>query len=139
MSTSAFVGFDFPRLGFTSFSCWSMATWSRSEGCGCIRWPPAVDEEVNVIPPIQNETPQEGPAPEMLAGVYLYVEAEEDLTVRPCQPPQPAADNGAERPTQDQLAGVYLRVEGPEDLTVHPPTCSTPPNKANVKGGETTE
>src|SRR5262245_60218452 len=135
MSTSAFVGSDFPRPGFTNFSCWSMATWSRSDGYGGIRWPPAVDEEVNVIPPIQNETPREGPTPEMLAGIYPCVEAEEDLSVRPCQLPQPAAVNGAERPTQDQLAGVYLRVEGPEDLTVHPPIGSTPPGKATVNGG----
>jgi hypothetical protein len=61
--------------------------------------------------------------PEMLAGVTVRVEAEEDLTLRPYQPPQtptPLIANGAERPTADQLAGVYFHVEAPEDLSVLP-------------------
>ncbi len=61
--------------------------------------------------------------PEMLAGVYVQVEAEEDLTVRPYQPPQTPSHSvahGAERPTADQLAGVYFHVEASEDLTVQP-------------------
>jgi hypothetical protein len=58
----------------------------------------------------------------MLAGVYLCVEAEEDLTLRPYQPGTPTAAAGRRGalPTTDQLAGVYLCVEGPEDLTIHP-------------------
>lgn len=63
-----------------------------------------------------------GSAPsEMLAGVTVRVEAEEDVTVRPYQPPQTpnhSAANSAERPTADQLAGVYFHIEAPEDLTV---------------------
>ena len=61
--------------------------------------------------------------PEMLAGVYVRVEAEEDLTVRPYQPPRTpthSTANGAERPTADQLAGVYVHVEAPEDMTERP-------------------
>src|SRR5262249_8714776 len=122
MSTSGYAGSAFLPPECTVFCCWSMAAWSRSAGCGSIRCPPPEDEEVNLMPPTQNESPTGGPTREMLAGVYVRVEAEEDLTLRPCQPPQPAASNGEERPTVDQLAGVYVCVEGPEDLTVHPPT-----------------
>jgi len=67
----------------------------------------------------------------MLAGVYLEIAAEEDLTVRPYQPPQPAADSTADGPmppTTDQLAGIYLHIEAPEDLTVYPraPAAASP-------------
>jgi hypothetical protein len=62
-----------------------------------------------------------------LAGVPVRVEADEDLTVRPVQAPQPLpapAGNGDGHPGTDQLAGVYIEVEGPEDLAVHPPAQS---------------
>jgi hypothetical protein len=62
-------------------------------------------------------------SPDLLAGISVRIEAEEDLTVRRCQSPQlprePPA-NGTEPPSTDQLAGIYLEVEAPEDLTVHP-------------------
>ena len=76
-----------------------------------------------MIPPAQDKSCSEVPTSEMLAGLSVRVEAEEDLTVRPCWPPQPPvcpAASGGEQPTTDQLAGVYLQVEGPEDLTVRP-------------------
>jgi hypothetical protein len=76
-----------------------------------------------MISPARDESCSGVLTPEMLAGLSVRVEAEEDLTVRPCQPPQPPAGpaaNDTEQPTSDQLAGVYLHVEAPEDLTVHP-------------------
>jgi hypothetical protein len=76
-----------------------------------------------MLPPARDESCSGGPTPEMLAGVYLEVEAEEDLTIRPCQLPETFPEsipNGMERPSTDQLAGLYLHVEAPEDLTVHP-------------------
>jgi hypothetical protein len=76
-----------------------------------------------MILPARDEMCSEAATTEMLAGIYVRVEAEEDLTVRPYQPPQTpthSAANGAERPTADQLAGVYVPVEAPEDLTVQP-------------------
>jgi hypothetical protein len=74
-----------------------------------------------MILPGRDESSPETVTPEMLAGVTVRVEAEEDLTVRPYQPPQTpthSAANGAGRPTADELAGVYCHVEAPEDLTV---------------------
>ena len=76
-----------------------------------------------MILPAWDESCSGAATPEMLAGVYVRVETEEDLTVRPYQPPQTpphSTANGAERPTVDQLAGIYLHVEAPEDLTVRP-------------------
>jgi hypothetical protein len=73
-----------------------------------------------MIPPGRSE---ETPTPEMLAGVAVEIEAEEDITVRRCQPPQTdqvSGNNGVTLPTVNQLAGVYLDVEAPEDLTVRP-------------------
>ncbi len=60
------------------------------------------------------------PTPEMLAGVNVLVEAEEDLTVVPCRAPKPPAPGAAETvPTTEDLAGHNILVEGHEDLTVH--------------------
>ena len=76
-----------------------------------------------MIPTAPEESFSGGPTPEMLAGVYLCVEAEEDFTVRPYQSGAPSAATAGHRgklPTPDQLAGVYLCVEGPEDLGVYP-------------------
>jgi len=76
-----------------------------------------------MILPTRDESCSGVATPEMLAGITVRVEAEEDLTVRPYQPPQTpthSAANGAERPTAEQLAGVYVLVEAPEDLTVKP-------------------
>lgn len=76
-----------------------------------------------MILPAWDESCSGAATPEMLAGVTVRVEAEEDLTVRPYQHPQTptlSTANGAERPTADQLAGVYLHIEAPEDLTVQP-------------------
>jgi hypothetical protein len=73
-----------------------------------------------MILPARDETCSEAATSEMLAGVYIRVEAEEDLTVRPYQPPQMpvhSTANGAERPTVEQLAGVYVHVAAREDLT----------------------
>jgi hypothetical protein len=81
-----------------------------------------------MIPTAPDQPPAGGPTPEMLAGVYLCIESEEDLTLRPYQQPQPnAAALGitAELPTTDHLAGVYLCVEGPEDLAVYPRSTPT--------------
>jgi hypothetical protein len=58
-----------------------------------------------------------------LAGISVRIEAEEDLSVRPCQPPQPdtgSPSNGAGPPSTEQLAGIYVLVQAPEDLTVRP-------------------
>jgi hypothetical protein len=77
-----------------------------------------------MIPPARDESGLGEATPEMLAGIPVRVEADEDLTVRHSQGPQTPAEstaNGAGRPTTDQLAGVYVEVEAPEDLTVHPP------------------
>ena len=78
-----------------------------------------------MILPASGESCSGSVTPEMLAGVYVRVEAEEDLTVRPYQSPRSATHsnaNGAARPTADQLAGVYLHVEASEDLTVRTPS-----------------
>jgi hypothetical protein len=86
-----------------------------------------------MLPPTRDESNSGEPTPEMLAGLSVRIEAEETLTVRPFQAPQPPAGpatNGAERPSTEQLAGVYVEVEGPEDLTVHPRTGVT-----NAQGG----
>jgi hypothetical protein len=65
----------------------------------------------------------------MLAGVTVVIEAEEDVTVRPCQPPQSSADDegtGVTPPTAKELAGVNVHVEAPEDLTVRPVSPALP-------------
>jgi hypothetical protein len=75
-----------------------------------------------MLPPTPKESFSGKPTPEMLAGVYLCVEAEEDLSVRPYQQAEPsgaAPGQGPESPTTERLAGVYLCVEGQEDTTVH--------------------
>jgi hypothetical protein len=78
--------------------------------------------------PPSSHVPTEGcPTPEALAGRYVLIEAEEDLSETPCvipgqKPAPPCTDAGA--PTPDTLAGVYLHVEGEEDLTVGPPPSS---------------
>lgn len=62
------------------------------------------------------------PTPELLAGIYVLVEGEEDVTSRPRCVPLPAeADAKPIVPTKEELAGHYLLVEGVEDLTEHPP------------------
>jgi len=76
-----------------------------------------------MIPPARDESYSGGPTPEMLAGIYLEIAAEEDCTIRPHKPPQTLADSvadGVKCPTVDQLAGIYLPVEAHEDLTVYP-------------------
>jgi len=86
-----------------------------------------------MFPPAPDNSFSDKPTPERLAGVYLEVAAEEDLTVRPYQAPQPPAAstaNGPEPVTADQLAGVYLHVEAPEDLTVRPPVPDSSSPKA---------
>ena len=69
-------------------------------------------------------TPQDScsgrPTPEMLAGRYVEIAAEEDLTVQPYQPPQAVESTAPARPASDQLAGVSIVIEGDEDLTVRP-------------------
>ena len=61
------------------------------------------------------------PTTQMLAGVFLQVEANEDLSVAPCRAPDPSARIANEvAPTTEQLAGRYLLVEAVEDLSVHP-------------------
>jgi hypothetical protein len=80
-----------------------------------------------MIPPARDESCSGEPTPEMLSGISVRIEAEEDLTVRTRQPPQPqanSANNGTDQPGTDQLAGIYVLVEAPEDLTVHPRTAS---------------
>lgn len=58
---------------------------------------------------------------QMLAGVFLYVAGNEDLSVAPCREPDPSARIASEiAPTTEQLAGRYLLVEAVEDLSVHP-------------------
>ena len=65
-------------------------------------------------------TPQ-APTTQMLAGVFVQVEADEDLSVVPCRSPDPAARIANDvAPTPEQLAGRYLLVEAVEDLSVHP-------------------
>jgi hypothetical protein len=68
-----------------------------------------------------------GPTTEALAGRYVLIETEEDLSETPCaipgQKPVPTCTD-ARGPTPDDLAGVYLQVEGEEDLTVGPPPSS---------------
>jgi hypothetical protein len=62
---------------------------------------------------------REGPTIDMLAGLYVYLEGEEDLTIRPRQAPgspAPAALPGEEQPTPDELAGIYVCVEGEENV-----------------------
>src|SRR5262245_54265647 len=57
---------------------------------------------VSTLPPGSYENP----TPEQLGGGYLYIEAEEDLTVRPWQPPRKAAGpawNGQGCPTPECL------------------------------------
>jgi hypothetical protein len=57
-----------------------------------------------MIPPVQSELFSGDVLPEMLAGVSVRIEAEEDLTLRPYQAPQPAvplAANGVTQPTPD--------------------------------------
>jgi hypothetical protein len=51
----------------------------------------------------------------------LHVEGEENLTIAPCRPPEPAGP-GAQAlvPTTEDLAGHYILVEGVEDLTLRP-------------------
>lgn len=81
-----------------------------------------------MIPPVRDEPFTGGILPEMLAGVSVRIEAEEDLTIRPYQVPQPPilpATNGAAEPTPDHLAGIYLSVEAAENLTVRPPTAAS--------------
>ncbi len=76
-----------------------------------------------MIPPSSQDSCSGVPTPGMLAGVTVQIEAEEDLTVQPCQPPQgPTAPlaNGTEPHDTEQLAEVYVEVEAPEDLTVRP-------------------
>ena len=76
-----------------------------------------------MIPSSKGVSSSNGITPEMLAGVTVRIEAEEDFTIRPCQAPQTAANaaaNGTGRPMTDQLAGVYVQVEAYEDLTVRP-------------------
>lgn len=63
-----------------------------------------------------------GPTSEMLAGVYIEIAADEDLTVVPCQPPilvTPSVEGFV--PGVDQLAGRFVSIEGPEDLTARAP------------------
>jgi hypothetical protein len=79
-----------------------------------------IDDEAAMNPP-KTDLHSNAPTPEMLAGVFLQVEGDEDLSVVPCRPPEQAAP-GAETaiPTTEDLAGHYVLVEGVEDLTTHP-------------------
>jgi hypothetical protein len=62
------------------------------------------------------------PSKDMLAGITIHVEAEEDLTVRPYKKGDPSAFAvDANPPTIDQLAGRYVLIEADEDLTIRRP------------------
>ena len=76
-----------------------------------------------MVPPPRDESCSESATPEMLAGLSVRIEAEEDLAVRAFRPPLPPT-NGTDRPGVDQLAGIYIRIEASEDLTVHPPSAN---------------
>ena len=76
-----------------------------------------------MIPPAPNLPCSGQPTPEMLSGLNVRIEADEDFSVRNVQRPQLLADssaNGVGKPSTDQLAEVYVLVEAFEDLTVHP-------------------
>ena len=67
-------------------------------------------------------SPREGPAPERprlesLDSLYLYVQGEEDLSVRP----RPSSIPWQPVPPEDgPVSEIYLEIEGEEDLTEGP-------------------
>jgi hypothetical protein len=58
------------------------------------------------------------PTTDQLAGVYVYIEAEEKVLL-PSRDSNKKAETAREfqRPTTDQLAGVYVCIEADEKLT----------------------
>lgn len=82
---------------------------------------PRCGQEVIVPPPL----PKIGAGAltrEILAGVYVEIAAEEDLTVRPSKgprPTRPALPDGDKLPSPDKMQ-VNVHIEAKEDLTVRP-------------------
>ncbi len=75
--------------------------------------------------------PQDGPPPQpderdLLAGVYIEIEAEEKVYLSPeDEKPKPSREPGWTPPTTDELAGVFVYVEGEEKIYL-PPNSSPP-------------
>ena len=74
-----------------------------------------------MLPPARNDSCSGNPTPEMLAGIYVEIAAEEDFSVLPRLPPDSSsAGHSPEQPPPAALAGVCVHVEAPEDLSVRP-------------------
>ena len=72
--------------------------------------------------PEQPTNSSDNPTRDQLAGVYVYIEAEEKLYFRPEDAPagsSPAAEE-EHRPTREELAGVYVEIHGEEKVTIFP-------------------
>jgi hypothetical protein len=74
--------------------------------------------------------PQNGPSPQPdprdeLAGIYLEIEAEEQVFLPPdVGEPRPQREPGWTPPTTDELAGIYLYIEAEEQVYL-PPSAGT--------------
>jgi hypothetical protein len=92
-------------------------------------WPRRRPEAI--MQPQNGSSPRPDPRDE-LAGVYVEIEAEEQVFLPPSTGhPRPQREPGWTPPTTDELAGVYIYVEAEEQvyLPTSPPNDSPPQDK----------
>jgi hypothetical protein len=83
--------------------------------------------------PQDSSSPTPDPRDE-LAGVYVEIEAEEQVFLPPfAGEPRPQREPGWTPPTTDELAGVYIYIEAEEQIYLpHPPSADSPPEAGSA-------